>query len=283
MNIRPIFKDSIHQQQFNQEGYTIIDLFDDKILNEIEKEYNNLTPSDQFLPNNNEYHCTFIDKDINYKKNAFKIFNKFFSPIICEFLYNYQLVIGNFYIKPKGSREFEIHQNWSIVDESKFTSLTLWIPLQDTNSENGTLEVIPKSNKLSSNITCYGEPYFFHEFEYALKENYFKSLNLKRGQIVIFDDNLIHYSKENKSEQTRRAIQLVATPKEAQLQIFLPDIKNNDVLNVYEASIDYFLNNDLSDYFHYQPQLAKIGSIIRNNKNWTLEEFKEAIENKCLF
>jgi hypothetical protein len=275
--MRIIFNNLEHQIEFERNGFIILDSLPSEMITAIEKEYEELKPDDLFNPEGQNYHCTFIDKNNNYKKKAFDLFGRYFTQIIDEILIDYKLVIGNFYVKPSGSREFEVHQNWAIVDESKHTSLTLWIPLQDTNPFNGTLEVVPGSNRISSNITCFGIPYFFHEFESSLKENYFKPLILKKGQIVVFDDNLIHYSKQNNSDETRRAIQLVATPIEAQLQIYFPDISDNNRFNVFATNIEFYLNNDLSNFYNFTPNLTLIKSIKNNNRLWSEAEFKKTL------
>ena len=276
--MRKIFKNQESQTLFEKQGFVIIDLDNTVILNEIDESYRALTPDDQFYPKDNRYHCTFIDTNVEYKRKAFDVFNRCFTPFINQHLIDFELMAGNFYVKPKGCKEFEIHQNWSVVDESKHTTVTLWIPMQDTDEQNGTIEVVPGSHKLSLNVTCFGSPYYFEPFINELKQSYFLPIPLKRGQILVFDDNLIHYSKMNQTENPRRAIQLIASPKEAPLIIYFPDPQDAAYFNVYETNKEFYLKHDMRDFIGFNPPLPKINRVPNQNKLWTEAEFNMAMK-----
>lgn len=277
--MRKLFKDASFQTQFEQDGYLIIDLPNPAILDEIDNAYQSLRPNDKFEPQNGRYHCTFIDSNLDYKRKANELFLEYFTPFVNDFFLDYELFTGNFYVKPKNSCEFEVHQNWSVVDETKHTTLTLWIPMQDTFEYNGTIEIVPGSNKISNNITCLFSPYYFNNFEQELKQKYFKSINLKKGQVVIFDDNIIHYSKINKSDDPRRAMQLIAVPKEADLMIHFIDPKDSNYFNIFETNKEFYLTHDLSHFMDGTPPLKKIRRVANTNVLLTESEFISALSN----
>ena len=277
--MRKLFKNTSYQKQFEEEGYVIIDLPNPYIIDDVDREYQNLKPNDNFDPQNDRYHCSFIDSNVEYKRKSYEIFLQYFMPFINQFLIDYELLLGNFYVKPKNSGELEIHQNWSIVDETKHTTVTIWIPLQDTNELNGTIEIVPGSNKISNNITCLHAPYYFNNFEQELKHKYFKLINIKKGQVVVFDDNIIHYSKINKSDEPRRAIQLITVPKEAELVIHLIDPENTNYFNLFNTTKEFYLTHDLSHFIDGNPPLKKIGRIPNNNVLLSEAEFKSVLAN----
>ncbi|PHR74620.1 MAG: hypothetical protein COA67_00665 [Lutibacter sp.] len=276
--MRKLLKKELFQSQFEDLGYIIIDLNNPNIIDLIDKEYHQLNPDDNFNPNDGRYHCTFIDTNIQYKKKAFELFKNHITPIIKEHLIDYDLLAGNFYVKPKNACEFEVHQNWSVVDETKHTTVTIWIPMQDTNEFNGTLEVIPGSHKISKNITCLHEPYFFDKFETELKRKYFQTINLKKGQAIIFDDKLVHYSKTNQSSKSRRALQLIAVPKEAELLIHFIDKDDSNYYNIFETNSEFYLQHNISHFMDGKPPLKHVGRVPNKNVLYTEEEFVEALK-----
>ena len=65
---------------------------------------------------------------------------------------NHKYFIGHFNLK-KGNSDmfFHLHQDWSVVDEAKFYSLQIWIPLGHSNPENGGMFFLPQSHKFFNN------------------------------------------------------------------------------------------------------------------------------------
>ncbi len=56
-----------------------------------------------------------------------------------------------------------IHQNWTFVDEDKFTSVSVWVPLCDVSRFNGTLEVVPKTHNTLTKYRSPSIPWVFAE------------------------------------------------------------------------------------------------------------------------
>jgi hypothetical protein len=270
--MRKIFIDPNLQSDFEKNGYVVVDFISPDLIDEIKKLYDDVTPDDMFVPKKHAYHCTFIDGNIEYKTRINQVFSQYCEPLIKPYLIDFKLFTANFYIKQPGNGDFQVHQNWNIVDEKKHTSLTIWFPLHDTNEHNGTIEVVAGSNKIVDNINTLNFPYFFKDFVPEIKEKYAKPVDLKVGQAIIFDDNIIHYSKTNKSDTTRRAIQLQCVPKEAEMIFYYVDPQNTEVIEMYETNFEFYLTHSIKDVIG-RPPLKYLGKIPNENIFLKEEEF----------
>jgi 2-aminoethylphosphonate dioxygenase len=87
------------------------------------------------------------------------------------------------------------------------------IALDPCNAENGTIEIASSHNKsfneLLSNTKKNGTPDILAEVEKELK---FNIINLKRGDIVIFNNTCPHRSKKNNSKTDRKTLYYTYTP-----------------------------------------------------------------------
>lgn len=274
--MRKLFRNLSLQAEFEKRGYIIVDFLTPDTINEIVRICETLTPDDKFDPAN-RYHCTFIDTNEEYKTKANELFKQYCNKLIENIFIDYEILTGNFYIKQPGTGEFEVHQNWNVLDETKYTSVTIWIPLHNTNEQNGTIEVVEGSNKIINNISTLHLPYFFNDFESRIKEKYLKPVELKLGQAIIFDDNLVHYSKNNNSDTARKAIQLMCVPKEAQLIFYYADPKNKKYIEKYETSYAFYLKHNLTHVLD-RPPLKYLGKMRNNNILLSEESFVELLE-----
>jgi ectoine hydroxylase-related dioxygenase (phytanoyl-CoA dioxygenase family) len=78
---------------------------------------------------------------------VFDIIVKQFEQEYNNVLADYKPIIANFIRKKTDGGEVPLHQNWAFVEETKYTSVSIWCPLVDSTVENGTLQVVPGSHK----------------------------------------------------------------------------------------------------------------------------------------
>jgi hypothetical protein len=95
---------------------------------------------------------------------------------------------------------FDQHQDYAYNIGSE-NSLTVWIPLQDTDAETGALMVAPKSHLkgIYPNKKGIISPDYKFDFE---------PIEVKLGQLLIFNQKLVHKSGVNTSNKIRFSIQL---------------------------------------------------------------------------
>lgn len=194
-------------------GYLKIPLFSQKEVNELKEIIDKIT-SNLSLPIE-KYHVTILSDDKLYKQKIQELLKPIISKKIIEILPDFTVITTNLIIKSPLSGEVPLHQNWTFVNEQKQRSYTIWIPLTDTNELNGTLEFIDGSHNIFCDVKRgHNTPYFFMNDVEKLKK-FLKSVSVKFGEALILDDSILHFSKQNKSNKERVAIQATLVPKEA--------------------------------------------------------------------
>lgn len=164
------------------------------------------------------------------------ILNKKFEKLFPEL----ELLGGTLATKVKGKSNLSAHQDWTIVDESKYNSYNLWIPLVDTNSKNGTLGLIVGSHKWNLQIRGFNIPNPYEKFtKEFLKIGY--EPNLKAGQAILYNHKLVHYSRPNRTNKNRNTAIIGIKDKLADLQIsFCVDDKNIETYTISESDFYRF-------------------------------------------
>jgi len=72
---------------------------------------------------------------------------------LIKILNNYRIFASHFTIKKARSEgSFQLHQDWSITDETLYKNFQIWIPLSTSYPENGGLCFIPESHTFFTNI-----------------------------------------------------------------------------------------------------------------------------------
>lgn len=95
---------------------------------------------------------------------------------------------------------FRQHQDY-IYNKGSQNAVTLWIPLQDTNIEEGALLVCPGSHKDGVYPSENGVIPTTHEFD-------LEPCPIAYGQGLLFDQKLVHQSGFNRSDKIRISVQL---------------------------------------------------------------------------
>lgn len=170
---------------------------------------------------------------------------KTLEPHLKYVLPNYKPFLGSFTIKKKGeSSNLSLHLDWSVTDEKMHKAVVVWIPLCDTDENNGALGVLRGSHKfgytlrgsLINFLYCRGEgPNILTKI--AQKYDAVK-LHLQTGNAVIYDLSLAHFSNSNLSIRERVAINLIMVPEAAETyhfkrrgnKIYKIPITANDIL-----------------------------------------------------
>ena len=248
--MRRVLKNDQLEKEFQENGYVAIDFLTseevqylkDKFFELLPSSGGNITSEDSGIDQEITYDFTFIDKNIDFKREVFDIITKKFEPHVNNWLSNYQPIIANYIRKKSDGGEVPLHQNWAFVDEEKCTSVSIWCPLVDSNEENGTLQVVPKSHKRFGKNRGPMVPWELENIKTDIIENDLVPCNRKAGQAIILDDSIVHYSAINKTEGLRLAIQLILIPKEEKsIHYHLDHQKNNKEIQVLEVDKEFYM------------------------------------------
>ncbi len=184
-------------------------------------------------------HMTIWHSDINYKLAVHNKLKELFQSACERNFSNYRAISHQFIIKRKGNETtFPVHQDWSIVDESKYISLNIWVPVQDVNEQNGAMSIVKKSHKINRKIR--GAGYLFPNYYPVLSDikPHLTSYAMKAGEALIFYHRTIHGSPPNLSDEPRVVVQLTLLQENTPLEIYFQKTSQNP-LEVHHPKDDF--------------------------------------------
>jgi hypothetical protein len=280
--MRKIFFDGDLQERFRDSGYVHVPMLASEEVERILSVLETMRPADNFAPKGESafgrtYHCSFLDRSIEYKRQTHELIKGIFAPHIDRYLNGYEILNCNFYVKPPGTGEFVIHQNWPAIADLNDTTVTVWCPLLDVVAENGTLQFVEGSHKLLPHVEGPSCPGFFDKFRKELIEKYLKPNPMSAGEALIFDDGLIHWSANNNSDRARVAIQILCVPRDAQPVYFFHDKAHPERFELIEVDSDFYVTTAVSELLVRQPHWKSLGFVENRNRCITEAEFVELL------
>ncbi len=164
---------------------------------------------------------TIWDSDRAYKLGINTRLREILKAACDRTFKDYRALTQQFIVKRKGSdTTFPIHQDWSIVDELKYPSFNLWIPLQDVNENNGAMRIVKGSHRLPRKVR--GAGYLFPNY-YDLMDDlqpHLTTYSMKAGEALLFFHCTLHGSPYNNAEGHRAVTQISVIPEDAPMQIY---------------------------------------------------------------
>lgn len=252
-SILPVFKSKEHQAFFEENGYLVVPFYNKEEIDELMNLYQKLHPKDEkgFFPStfsrNKEYRIT-ADKEIR------RIGSRSIEAI-CE---NIKVVCGSYIVKSPGEESvMGIHQDMTLVDESKYLGINIWCPLVDLTETNGALYVLPGSHRLEPTLRHSSLPNLYDNVMEEVKQ-YGRPLYLKAGEAVIFDQSIIHYSPPNLSDAIRPVTNTYFTHKDAVFQICYWEESYGKKVEIFEQDDNFMTDFDqFGDNIFARPKIGK--------------------------
>ena len=207
-----IFRDEQHNQEFREKGFVVFPSFlsPDEIVH-LKKFY-----EDHPLPDAQGFHATSHSKQPDYKRLVHKTITDVVREKAQKLLKGYRPLTSSYTVKEVGTNsEFQSHLDWNMVDEAKCISITMWCALMDTNAVNGNIYMLEKSHTLGPTIRS-GKGLYLHVLNDNYKSAKFKRrvLQLKAGDMVLYDHRVFHGSPPNLSDKTRISFNHVMVPED---------------------------------------------------------------------
>ncbi len=275
--LRPLFYDETIQKQYDKDGFVNMDFLTAFELETLRSLYAELKKHERKEKKNmpTDFELSFFFNDPSYRKRVFNTLSAFFQPLVDRHLDNYKPIIINIFDKPPGGiGEVPIHMDWSFVDETKYSSVSVWVPLINVTRENGTIELVKGSHKKQQYRGTF-IPYSFDGHWDKLKTKYLEPQNLNAGQICILDNSIIHWTADNYSDKTRTTIQIIMAPAEAPVNLYYKDPNaNQDRIEIFSVDSDFY-----TDFYIYdKPEASRsLGFVDYKIPQWTEEDMVEII------
>lgn len=272
---KSIFRDHSLQTHFQEDGYIKISLFNRDEIYELRKIFEKWFDKENF----EAFRSTNFSRN---KIETLEISNeitKLVYPKFNEVFLNVDYWMAAFLVKPSNFNiEFEVHQDFTFVDEEQFYSGNIWIPLQDTDENNGSMYFIEKTHyKYLKTIRSLSNVEFFKGFE-SLVKPFSHSVNCKLGEVVIFQHSIIHGSNTNLSSQDRLAISCGFNSSDTSLIHYVRI--NDEELSLVEMEENFvFKMDDFSSLQNPDLMLSKT-AVKPSTKKYNREQVVTIIQNR---
>ncbi len=193
--------------------------------------------------------------------------------------------------KPGAVSEMPIHQDWTITDEPTYDSVTIWIPLQDVDEQNGAIQVIDGSHRFTKALRSPGMPAAFNAIQADVR-NDLKTLPMKAGEAFIFSHALWHASPPNLSNDSRVVVTYGLIEAKAPLKFYFP--KNDTEVEVYETNADFFnqyntrigdrpVGATLKEVISYKPESISLAEYRRQKIAFEIKKNEAMYKMKPIF
>ena len=238
--MRALLKDEALQSKLETTGYAVVPFLNSDELERLNAFYSEIHPGDEAPGMIDGIHMTTWCADREYKYQVASFLENITKRSAAHYFKGYRSVNHVFIVKTGGrDNTFKVHQDWSVIDELKFQSHNIWVPLHDVDETNGALWVLEGSHKIDRPIR--GAGYLFPDYSphFDQLEASATSVPLKAGEGIIFHHSLIHGSPPNQQLTPRKAICFAVLPEEAPFNIYFQKDENS-ALELHEPE-DHFM------------------------------------------
>ena len=254
-----VFNSPFLQKQFERNGYVFVEqLLDATALAEL-----HALLEKHKARFDGAFHTSHFSDDVNYKQEVNDTIAKVVFGKAAALLHNYSPLFGNFMVKnPDPHAGMDLHADWTYVDETKHTSVAIWVPLVNVNAHNGCFGLIEGSHKVTNLVRGPLIRQSTRDCDHIWEKKYGKLLPIKAGDAIIYSHRLLHYSHPNKSNAVRPAVNLSLAPVGAPVIHYCMPEGTDEILLYEVPSSDFYIQ-----YTHFQtPQTGKpVGTLPKNS------------------
>lgn len=267
------FRDAHQEEQFSEKGFVSFPLLNEAEVQELYELYNWLKLEDP--------HAIYTNIQDRSREDNKVIENKIFEVVgnkLDSILENHYIDGGTFLIKGTGEKSSStMHQDWRVVDEDRYRSMSIWIPLIDVDENNGCLQVVPGSHKWESTIRSMNIPSLYVDFEDI--EDHLVSIPLKAGHAAAHHHSLFHGSKPNYTNQIRPAVVLGIISADTDSIHYLAN--ENGEIDIVRADEEFYHKAVKAMYERRKPDLEVLQTIpFKDTYTLTEERFMSFLKSK---
>ena len=240
---RAVFRNPEQQAEFDRKGYVVMPLLSLGQVDQLVSGYDSIAESLGGASRPEDYNDTYAEFSIihsrpEFRRQAFDLITSVLGPEAQKVLVDYRPLIANFVNKLPGTGVVPTHQNLSVVDESRYASVSVWVALVDCVLDNGAMSLLEGSHRSLRSRRGMWAYQAFGGIEQGIIDEVLTRVEVPAGHAVILDDALVHYSPPNQTDHRRRAIQLVMAPQEVKTLWHQQIGTNEDGLDVQVWEID---------------------------------------------
>lgn len=251
--MKEVFVDPQVQAEFERNGYVVVEYYNSEEIDYLLNLYRNLHPKDEqgFFPS------TF-SKDKSYRKIADEEIRNVGERSIKRLFKDIKVVCGSFIVKTsEESSAMDVHQDMTLVDESRYTGINIWCPLVDLTETNGVLYLLPGSHRFYPTYRGASIPNIYENVYDDIKK-YMVPEYVKAGQAIVLDQSIIHYSPANLSGEIRPVANTYFTYKDATFRTAYFDKKYPGKVELFEQDNNFITDfEQFGDNIFDRPKIGK--------------------------
>lgn len=256
--MRRIFIDDTLEQTITDEGYAVIrQALGTAECDTLSSYYHSHLPADD-----RPFTISNWNNDEQNRTDTFNFITAQLKCVADKYLDSYKPVMSVYTIKkPHSNSDMLLHQDWSLVDETKYRSVSIWLALCDMSLENGNLQVASQSHIYCAFPRGMNVPVPFENIRQQMHEQALTNIPLKKGDAVVFEHRLIHASPANNSNELRLAAVCALIPAEAQLIHYYKDPNKEHELTILRLDESQFHLLDFFDAPNKPKHVGVLGTI----------------------
>lgn len=244
-----IFKNNTKQESFERNGFEKIESLLSTEDIAILKEFYLTNLATEIKNSVYGMYVSIDEPNKQLKHAATQIIEKIVQPKLDQYFKDYKTHLGSYLVKIPDPHSYTYpHQDWLFIDNDvkEYFSATLWISLENINTESGNLGFIKGSHQFINNLLGSPSPEIVtatmgHE---KLLLSYLNFSNIAAGDAFIFNNKTIHAAFPNTTNFDRIAVGIGITPKPAALyHYFLKPGTTNKIYKLKTTS-DFYDNNN---------------------------------------
>lgn len=240
------FKSEAIQEAIKEDGYCVVDLLSSGEISLLRNGYEEIKTAVKgdfgalFWPSGRSEDPKIRNLAKNHIDNVL--------PKKMEALFQedtYEFIGGTYLIKPPSENSaLNPHQDSAHTNEFEQFSVYAWIPLEDVNEMNGAMKVLPKSHQINIKQRSLNVPWILEPYLEILRPH-MKTVNMKAGQVLLFDAALIHSSPPNLSKNTRVAVNFYVHPKGHPFTHYYRDVQTpTGEVEAYSVRPDFYYSEN---------------------------------------
>jgi len=186
--------------------------------------------------------ASILSGDLEYRRSVDREIKAVFAPKLDRVFNGYRHCFSNFVFKepqadgaPPLMGVVPLHQDLSVVDETRYQSIGIWCPLVDVDTVNGCLRVVPGSHKLNAGPRGPGTPFPYDSLVPLFEASHLRAVPMKAGEAFLFCQKLFHTSAPNRGTAPRVVAGGLFAPREAQLYCYYQDPSSPERMTVFEV------------------------------------------------
>ncbi len=243
VDARTFFDDEL-ESELSASGFVVIDLLDDDVLATLSEIIEGV-----YVDDRHGFHASNLSASHDYRHRVAQEVIPVIEPLVVPLLVEHEAYTASLLMKWAGTDSaFHSHQDWSMVDESRYRTVNVWCPLVDVEPANGALCVLPGSHRVLDAIRCSPmPPSGFESAGWEVDWSEMQPIPVRRGQVVVMDHAVLHSSGPNHSAAPRPAIAVAFKPTHAGLYHWYTPDPTVAECEVYAIDRDFFADIDIGE------------------------------------